>query len=458
MVTTTCKKNCKACHLDIGDIFGDSTSKFKVTAVPNTSTIHTTRMNNNEEVDWHCHIADELPIGRDHWKCEFEDNGCRFTAAKTEVGYDTVAEHEQHCLLNPSLQRHHEPLDIETLTQPFDVDDDGGYVTFCKEFRYLGSVIANDAADAADIKSRVNSAHRAFGALRACLFSNKDISFKAKKMAYETLVLSILLFGSECWVPLEETIDRTRTFHRDCVRAICNVTRSQQKEHRIRMHTLLDRCGLNTFREYVDSRQLGWLGHVARMGQSRLPRRFLTAWVDNPRPLGGLNKTYGHRLIGCCSIIKRRLPYPGVDKSDSTSHPWLDQAQDRSSWRAAVRRGCNMKPPTVTHRSRPRQRRAPSLPQYQPPPYLPQHQPQQAPTSPRIRFIGYRNRQGNSDRFTTLRYKIFYQPFRTITNQGNQTFGDPFHDWFFSISITNWNSVLAAHPDRDEATEFDAFR
>ena len=27
----------------------------------------------------------------------------------------------------------------------------------------------------------------------------------------------------------------------------------------------------------------------------------------------------------------------------------------------------------------------------------------------------------------------------------------------FSISITNWNSVLAAHPDRDEATEFVAF-
>ena len=24
--------------------------------------------------------------------------------------------------------------------------------------------------------------------------------------------------------------------------------------------------------------------------------------------------------------------------------------------------------------------------------------------------------------------------------------------------FTNWNSVLAAHPDRDEAAEFDAFR
>ena len=441
IVTTTCSSYCQASHLAVGDMFSDSGSIFRVTAVPDDVTVRAMRISDGAETEWNYHPGYRL--GK-HWQCEFK--GCNFS----DEDKQTVADHESFCLRRPTLLRYHEPLDIAALTQPFDVDDDGGYVTFCEEFRYLGSVIATDAADAADIKSRVASATRAFGALRACLFANKDISFKAKKMAYEALVLSILLYGSECWVPLEETLNRTRTFHRTCVRAICNVTLHHQRVYRINMQKLLDRCGINTFREYVDSRQLGWLGHVARMDPSRLPRRFLTAWVNHPRPIGGVNKTYGHRLIGCCGIIKRRLPHRAESEDvDNTAHPWLDQAQDRNAWRASVRKGCNMKPPKPTRRSQPRSQpqQGPHLPQYQPPPPQP-------PQSPRIRFNG-RPVGFDGDRFTSLQHRIFYEPWRTITNQGNQIWPGAFDDWFFHVSVSNWNAIIAAHPDRAEADEFD---
>ena len=39
-----------------------------------------------------------------------------------------------------------------------------------------------------------------------------------------------------------------------------------------------------------------WAGHVARMGHERLPRRFLTSWIRNPRPHGPPQFTYGHSL------------------------------------------------------------------------------------------------------------------------------------------------------------------
>ena len=38
-----------------------------------------------------------------------------------------------------------------------------------------------------------------FGALRKSVFSSTSVSFHAKKAVYETLVLAIMLFGSESW-------------------------------------------------------------------------------------------------------------------------------------------------------------------------------------------------------------------------------------------------------------------
>ena len=48
--------------------------------------------------------------------------------------------------------------------------------------------------------------------------------------------------------------------------------------------------------QLVAARKLRWAGHVARMGHERLPRRFLTSWIRNPRPHGRPQFTYGHSL------------------------------------------------------------------------------------------------------------------------------------------------------------------
>jgi len=234
---------------------------------------------------------------------------------------------------------HHEPLDLEAIKQPFAVDDDGGYVTFCEEFRYLGSIIAEDAQDETDIQSRVKSATKAFGALSQCVFRNPHITMKAKKTTYEALVLSIMLYGSECWVPLERRVNLSRTAHRNCVRAITGVSLWQQRKYRISTKKLLQKCGLRSFRDYVDFRQLSWLGHVARMDRSRLPRKMLTAYVCNPRPQGGVFKNYGHRLVGRCGIVKARLGRRWCD--------WHALTQDRAQWRLLTRKACNMPPPRI---------------------------------------------------------------------------------------------------------------
>ena len=59
--------------------------------------------------------------------------------------------------------------------------------------------------------------------------------------------------------------------------------------------------------------------HVARMGHERLPRRFLTSWVRNPRPHGRPQFTYGHSL-------NKTLKWAGISTDFAV---WSELAEDR---------------------------------------------------------------------------------------------------------------------------------
>ena len=54
------------------------------------------------------------------------------------------------------------------------------------------------------------------------------------------------------------------------------MTRKHAWEHHISTEDLMRRLGLRDIDFYVSRRQLGWVGHVSRMGFERLPRRMLS--------------------------------------------------------------------------------------------------------------------------------------------------------------------------------------
>ena len=215
-----------------------------------------------------------------------------------------------------------------TLTAPFEVD--GGSIAFTSRFTYLGSIVTADLRDATDVDNRIASATSAFGALHRCVFSTKDISLDVKKAVYIAIVLSILLYGSESWCLTEMLASRLRRFHNKCVRIMCRVTRYQTWKHRIRTEVLLQRVGVRSMDYYLAARQLRWVGHVMRMDMSRLPRRFLTAWVQHPRPVGRPQLTFGHSLL---KLLKKTGVPCGKNGELDT---WGVLALDRASWRAMI--------------------------------------------------------------------------------------------------------------------------
>ena len=69
------------------------------------------------------------------------------------------------------------------------------------------------------------------------------------------------------------------------IRYMCRVTLQHCHLHRITAASLDARLGLHGIQPTIDRLRMGWVGHVARMSDGRLPHRFLTAWIRAKRPI-----------------------------------------------------------------------------------------------------------------------------------------------------------------------------
>jgi hypothetical protein len=111
-------------------------------------------------------------------------------------------------------------------------------------------------------------------------------------------------------------------FQNNCVRAICRVAMWHVREHRITQVSLVRRMQLESFECYLAHRRFRWAGNVSRMPFSRLPRMFLSSWVDHKRQQQRPQSNYGHGLL-------RDLRNAGVHLKASDT-----LAGDRNIWHA----------------------------------------------------------------------------------------------------------------------------
>ena len=206
-----------------------------------------------------------------------------------------------------------------------DIDvGDGCTISVVKEGKYLGSMMARDGTDEQDLNRRIKSARQAFGSLKKCVFRSRDIVLEAKKMVYLSMVLSIVLYGSESWSVSAEMMRKLESFHRMCIRSMCRINMWHVREHKISTGTLLKRTGILPIGKYLARRQLSWVGKVMRMPQCRLPRKMVACWVYNQRPDGRPMLTYGESVV-------RSLKIAGIGIEN-----WGELAADKAAWCAAA--------------------------------------------------------------------------------------------------------------------------
>ena len=214
-------------------------------------------------------------------------------------------------------------------TQPIECDHEDvdlnneKFFPVVDKFTYLGSVMTSDCSDREDVIYRIKKAGNVFGSLKKCIFGNVNLNLKVKGKVYESLVLSILLYGSESWCLTEELYRWLRSFHNRCVRAMCGVTMVDVFENHISNENLFNRLDTKCIDSYIVKRQLRWAGHVARMDLNRLPRKMISSWVSAKRPRGSPEMTYGRSF------------YKALKKANITKENWFDLAMDRDKWRDA---------------------------------------------------------------------------------------------------------------------------
>jgi hypothetical protein len=233
-------------------------------------------------------------------------------------------------------------------TLPLQIDDAFGIVTFTQQFRYLGAISSSSLSDDDEIAQRLRSAAAAFGCLRKWVFGqsfgSRSLPLVSKGKLYSTLVLNLLLYGCENWVLTAPLRQRLNTFHNRCVRAMARPQRtsfSSTNDHpapfvkRPALAPMYTALGLTSLDLVISNRKLRWAGHVRRMDWSRLPRKFLTSWVDAPRCRGRAH-SYGHDLTRELQLIGFNTDRAAVQLGVSLS--WGAAAQDREKWRKLAAR------------------------------------------------------------------------------------------------------------------------
>ena len=127
--------------------------------------------------------------------------------------------------------------------------------------------------------------------------------------------------GSETWAVKADQLRRLEVFHNRCVRGILGVSRHQQWRDHISTEQLAVQFGMcDGIGVLLVQRRLHWLGHVARMGDNRLPKQLLFGEFLTVRPF------HGPRLHWR-DIVLRDIQRLGLDTLN-----WYDVAQDRSRW------------------------------------------------------------------------------------------------------------------------------
>ena len=141
-----------------------------------------------------------------------------------------------------------------------------------QDFTYLGSKITTDGVSAKDAMARIRKASQTF----------------AKLIQYNSNVLSVLLYGSECWKLTAKLALKLEAFRNRCLRKIlglfCPNTITNEELHR-----KTDATSLAT---QIKRRRWRWLGHMCRMSPGALPKTAFRWTADSKRRRGRPKETW----------------------------------------------------------------------------------------------------------------------------------------------------------------------
>ena len=188
-----------------------------------------------------------------------------------------------------------------------------------EKFTYLGCEIRNDGDVRNEVGIRIGKAGAAFRMLDK-VWNAHNVSLSTKLKLFNSIVISVLIYGYESWKGLKEIENRVRRFESGCLRTIMKI---RWYDH-VSEVELRNRTGQRSVVEVIKMRRWRWYGHVLRMPESRLPKQAIS-WTPTGRRNVGRPKDTWRRTM------KREMRDKNLDQSKV-----MAMAQDQSAWRTFV--------------------------------------------------------------------------------------------------------------------------
>ena len=154
-------------------------------------------------------------------------------------------------------------------------------------FTYLGGVVTSTGGCDEDITNRLGKAKAQFGRLRK-IWNSSKFSIQTKVKLYNSLVLSVLTYGSETWKTTEHDKKKLDTFQNRCLRQMLRI----RWPEKISNEELLRKTRTSKVSDKVANRKWGWIGHVLRMDNTRICTTALTWHPEGRRKVGRPKTTW----------------------------------------------------------------------------------------------------------------------------------------------------------------------
>jgi hypothetical protein len=203
-----------------------------------------------------------------------------------------------------------------------------GQVQRVQEFSYLGSLLHSTGGQQPDISSRLTAAGHVFRRLRSVLTS-RHISLGTRVRIYKAIVVPTLLYGAaESWAPTQAQQQQLDVFKTTRLRIM---TRDPCfDETAIRNEDLYQKTQQIAISSLLRKHRLRWLGHLARMHDSRQPKQLLFATAPALAP--GTTLHQPRRISGGQALTWPKLAEQDLEQMYA-GYNWVQACQDRPKWR-----------------------------------------------------------------------------------------------------------------------------
>lgn len=286
--------------IEVGLHQGSALSPFLFLIVLDTIT---RELRNDEEL-WELLFADDLVIVADTeeelqqrfiaWKHNLERRGMKVNTNKTEVMI--------------SSREGNEDINITA--------EDGQRIEQTREFKYLGSILAEEGGTEKAVRQRVKAVWQKWREVSGVILDRK-IPLKLRMKIYKSVLRPVLLYGAETWSLRKKEEDILERTEMRMVRWIAGISLLERRES----EDIRKMCGIGNIREKAREARLRYYGHIIRRDDDEPVKKAMMMPVRGRRSVGRQRIRWGDG-------INRDMNKIGVQRDD---------AMNRNRWKRMTR-------------------------------------------------------------------------------------------------------------------------